>query len=338
VRTFPALLLARQIPGAKPAPFPDYVEPLLATLHHKPPPDDGWVHEIKWDGYRVQLHILQGTARVYTRRGYDWTERLKTIAEAAWHLKTYGAVIDGEVIVPGPDGRANFRELERDLGAGRMGRLVFYAFDLLHLDGLDLRDAALVHRKEVLAELLTGAAEPIRYSEHLEVDGATMYRRACDMQLEGIVSKRSDGKYRSGRNDAWRKVTCRARDTFVVVGYALKGGKFDGLYLGRASNGGFDYAGKVESGFSADEARVIRAALAPLETRTAPITATRRFPKARWVKPAMWVDVEHRGSVRESLRHPSFKGVRRDLMDAPPAGPTKRYTRKTTTRRERLGP
>jgi bifunctional non-homologous end joining protein LigD len=316
VRTFPALLLAKEIPGTKPAHFPNYVEPLLATLHDKPPPGDAWVHEIKWDGYRVQLHVRNGTVRLYTRRGHDWTERLATIAEAAWHLQTYAAAIDGEVIVPGPDGRADFKELERDLGAGRMGRLVFYAFDLLHLDGLDLRDATLMDRKAVLAELLADAHAPIRLSEHLEIDGAAMYRHACEHGLEGIVSKRRDGKYRSGRGDAWRKVTCRARDTFVVAGYALKNGRFDGLYLGRAEDGRLVYAGKVENGFSAEDTDALRAAFARIETRRAPITAGRKFPKARWVKPQILVDVEHRGTVQEGLRHPSFKGVRRDLMDA----------------------
>jgi bifunctional non-homologous end joining protein LigD len=253
VRTFPASLLARQIPAAKPAPFPKFIEPSLATLRPGPPRGHDWVHEIKYDGYRLQLHIRQADIRLFTRRGYDWTKRFTSIAETAWHLKTYAAVIDGEVIVPTPEGHSDFYALERDLAAARSDRFAYYAFDLLYLDGFDLRGASLIERKDVLAELLADSQEPIRFSEHVEADGAMLFKNACEMELEGIVSKRKDGRYRSGRNENWCKATCRHRETFVVVGWAEKKGRFDGLYLGRSEGGELVYAGKLESGFSDED-------------------------------------------------------------------------------------
>src|SRR5829696_8273670 len=135
VRTFPASLLAKQVPGAKPAPFPTFIEPSLATLVSKPKRGDAWVHEIKFDGYRLQLHVREGQIRLFTRRGHDWSERFKPVAAAAWHLKAYHAVIDGEVIVPTAEGLSDFHALESDLAAGRSDRFAYWAFDLLHLDG-----------------------------------------------------------------------------------------------------------------------------------------------------------------------------------------------------------
>ena len=316
VRTFPASLLARQIQGAKPAPFPGFIAPSLATLSLRPKSGDPWVHEIKYDGYRLQLHVREGNIRLFTRRGYDWTPRFELIAEAAWHLKTYGAVIDGEVIVQTDDGRSDFHELERDLGAGRSDRFIYYGFDLLYLDGLDLREATLLDRKEVLAELLSDAPQPIRLSEHLEADGAEVFKSACAMQLEGIVSKKKDGRYRSGRNETWVKATCRHRETFVVAGWAEKKGKFDGVYLGRNNEGELVYAGKLETGFSEEDKKNLMARLRPLVTKKQPINAPRSFPKARWVQPSVLVDVAFRGKTGDGLlRHPSYQGVREDLME-----------------------
>src|SRR4051794_26667161 len=175
VRMFPALQLARGIPGVRRAPSQVFIEPSRATLPPTPPRGDQWVHEIKYDGYRLQLHINEGRIQLFTRRGHDWTERFETVALAAWHLKAYRAIIDGEVIVPAEDGKSDFHALERDLGAGRSDRFAYYAFDLLYLDGFDLRAVALLDRKAVLAELLQDAPAPIFYSEHLEGDGADMF-------------------------------------------------------------------------------------------------------------------------------------------------------------------
>jgi bifunctional non-homologous end joining protein LigD len=196
---------------------------------------------------------------------------------------------------------------------------VFYAFDLLHLDGLDLRGATLLDRKYVLTELLADAPEPIRYSEHVEADGAVVYENACRLELEGVVSKRTDGRYRSGRSPDWVKATCRHRDTFAVAGWAEKNGKFDGVYLARNDEGEVVYGGKLERGFDEADTRRLLALLEPLRTKQPPFAAPRRFPKARWVKPAVLIDAEFRGRTGDGLlRHPLFKGIRADLMDAPP--------------------
>src|SRR4051812_25404528 len=223
---------------------------------------------------------------MFTRRGYDWSDRFRNIVAAAGELVTHGVILDGEVIVPTAEGRSDFAALESELAKrGGSERLVYYAFDLLHLEVFDLRGCALLDRKRVLQALLERIEGPIKYSEHLEESGPIIYRHACKFGLEGVVSKRVDGKYESGRTGAWKKTTCRLRDTFVVAGWAEKNGRFEGLYLGREERRKLVYAGKLERGFTdADKSRILEQ-LKGLKTRTQPIAATREFPKARWVRP-----------------------------------------------------
>jgi bifunctional non-homologous end joining protein LigD len=223
----PALRTAREAPGARGAPFPGYIDPLLATPVAKPPKGDQWVHEIKFDGYRLQLHKREASVRCFTRRGYDWSERFPTLTAAVWPLKTHAAILDGEAVVVTPEGDTDFSALESYVSSKGHDRskhnLVYYAFDLLYLDGLDLRVVTLIERKRALAELLShldDPASPVKFSEDLKEDGAEVYRNACRLELEGVVSKRRDGCYRSGRNDAWTKVTCRHRETFAIAGLA----------------------------------------------------------------------------------------------------------------------
>ena len=253
---------------------------------------------------------------MFTRRGYDWSDRFRNIIRSAGELKTHAAILDGEVIVPTDEGRSDFAALERDLAKKTSSnRLVFYVFDILHLEVFDLRGCALLDRKRVLHALLEGVPGPIKYSEHLAEDGPNVYRQACQLELEGIVSKRADGTYQSGRTNVWTKTTCRLRDTCVVAGWAKKAGRFDGLYLGRRDRGRLVYAGKLERGFTEDDKRRILAMFERFKSKTAPIDAPRKFPKAQWVKPRVLVDAEFRGKTGEGLlRHPAFKGVRRDLM------------------------
>jgi bifunctional non-homologous end joining protein LigD len=195
-------------------------------------------------------------------------------------------------------------------------RLIFYVFDLLHLDSFDLRGCTLIDRKRVLQVLLEGTRDPIRYSEHFETDGAEFFRNACKLGFEGSVSKVRDSKYESGRTAVWTKTTCRKRDTFVVAGWAERRGKFDGLYLGRERKKKLVYAGKLERGFTEDDKKRILAHLEKLKTKKQPIEAARTFSKAKWVKPHVLVDAEFRGQTSGGLlRHPAFKGVRRDLME-----------------------
>ena len=187
-------------------PLPTFVEPCLATLRANVPAGDRWVHEIKWDGYRLQIRIEDGQVTILTRRGHDWTDRFPAIRDAAKALPARLALIDGEAVVE-VNGIASFSALQAALGA-REGpghkaahEAVFYAFDLLHLNGVDLQPAPLLKRKEALVELTGRLAGAIRYSEHLAEDGDAMFRQACLMGLEGVISKRADRPYRSGR---WR--------------------------------------------------------------------------------------------------------------------------------------
>jgi bifunctional non-homologous end joining protein LigD len=312
----PALSLARSLRGAKSSGFPHFVEPSLATLAAQSPQGDQWVHEIKYDGYRFQCHVHRGI-RFYTRRGYDWSDRLDNIVTALQPFAQHAIMFDGEVVVQTPDGHSDFHALEKELKRkDGSDRLVYFVFDILYYEAFDLRGAAFLDRKRVLAEVLRGIEGPVKLSEHLEGNGPTIWRRACDLGLEGIVSKRADARYYSGRTPVWIKTTCRHRDTFAVVGWAQKNGRFDGIYLGRAEDGKLVYAGKLEHGFSEEDKRNMLQRLEPLRVRNKPVASARnRFPKAQWVTPQVFVDAEFRGKTGEGLlRHASFKGIREDLV------------------------
>ena len=206
-------------------PFPGFIEPALATLRTTVPAGARFAHELKLDGYRVQAHLRDGRATLYTRSGLDWTNRFAAIAADVARLPAEALVVDGEVISADEGGRPNFSAPQDDLKRGRYDRMVYYAFDLMHLDGFDTRVAPLLERKRVLASLLTEAgtnAPRVLYSEHFE-DGADLYARAGAMGLEEIVSKRADAPYRSGRGETWLKVKCVKRERFVVVGFAPRG-------------------------------------------------------------------------------------------------------------------
>jgi bifunctional non-homologous end joining protein LigD len=231
-----------------------------------------------------------------------------------WRLQAFDVVIDGEVIVPTATGHSDFGALENDLGAGRSDRFICYAFDILYIAGHDLRRCKLIDRKRVLEELLRGENGPIVLSDHLSEGGDKLFKRACAMDLEGIVSKRADGTYQSGRTPNWTKRTCRQRETFIVAGIAFKRGKFDGIYLARRDEDDLLYAGKVEHGFTAASEMDLRKRAEKLVTKKQPLTKRVAKPKATWLKPWLLVDVEYRALTGEGkLRHPSFKGVREDL-------------------------
>jgi bifunctional non-homologous end joining protein LigD len=226
-------------------------------------------------------------------------------------------VLDGEVVIMTPEGRSDFAALESSMSRKDPSPdLRFYIFDILFLEGFDLRGCTLLNRKRVLKALLESVEPPLHYSEHLEAEGPAVWRQACKLDLEGVVSKLADGKYVSGRTSNWTKTTCRHRDTFVVAGWAERSGRFDGLYLGRKEGRRLVYAGKLERGFSDEDKQRILAMFERLKTKKQPVTAGRTFPKARWVRPEVLVDAEFRGKTGEGLlRHPAFKGVRRDLME-----------------------
>jgi bifunctional non-homologous end joining protein LigD len=221
------------LPGAKPAPFPAFIEPALATLRTTVPHGRSYVHEAKLDGYRVQAHLQDGRVTLYTRSGLDWTKRFPPIAADIGRLPAAKLVVDGEIVSTDATGRPSFSALQDDLKRGRHERMVYYVFDLLHLDGFDTRAAPLIERKRVLESFLAEASAPgIMYSEHF-VDGADLYARACDLELEGVVSKRSGAPYRSGRTEGWVKVKCARRGRYVVVGFVPGAGGISALRLGR---------------------------------------------------------------------------------------------------------
>jgi bifunctional non-homologous end joining protein LigD len=216
---FPAKELAK---AAKPDPLPDFVEPCLASLADEVPAGERWLHEIKWDGYRLGARLQGGRVTLLTRRGLHWTHRFPSVAEAVARLPAQTPYLDGEAIVENRFGIADFGALQQALAAGAARNALLFAFDLLYLDGRDLRSEPLTQRKRLLSELLGGQAHtfPIRYSEHLLTNGAAMFRQARAMGLEGIVSKRRDCPYRSGRGEDWLKVKSAHRQDFVIAGYA----------------------------------------------------------------------------------------------------------------------
>jgi bifunctional non-homologous end joining protein LigD len=223
----------------------------------KAPKGDQWLHEIKYDGYRVQVHANRGRKRVYTRNGLDWTKRFSSIAAA---LDIPGeAIIDGEVVVV-HEGRTNFSELQAELAAGRQGRLVYYAFDLLWRDGNDLRKLPRIERKQMLLDLLgENAIElPILYSEHLVGDGQQMFEHAAKLNWEGIISKRADAPYRSDRNENWLKIKAVNSGKFPVVGFIKDPTGVAALYLGKQEGKDLVYMGKVGTGWSCTVSSQIR--------------------------------------------------------------------------------
>jgi bifunctional non-homologous end joining protein LigD len=303
--------LARVLPGAKPAPFPGFIEPALATLRTNVPAAAGFVHEFKFDGYRVQAHLHDGRVSLYTRAGLNWTNRFPTIAADVGRLPAGKLVIDGEVISADANGRPNFGALQDDLKRGRYDRLIYYAFDLLHLDGFDTRAAPLIERKRVLQSFLAEAATKapcILYSEHFE-DGADLYARAIGMNLEGIVSKKADAPYRSGRSQQWFKAKSWKRERFVVVGFVPEGsGGLLKLRLARREDDALVYVGRVGTGWDRETAREIRRALEPLARPTAPLAKPLKKVGTTWVEPRFdaeitYAEITHDGMVR----HPAFK-------------------------------
>jgi bifunctional non-homologous end joining protein LigD len=306
--------IAAALEGARGERMPKFIAPCLATLRDQVPSGNQWLHEIKFDSYRLQLHKRENDIRFCTRRGYDWTKRFSSLIQSAWYLPATHLILDGEVIVPTKSGHSDFSSLANDLGAGRSDRFVYFVFDILHINGISLRDCALADRKSVLIELLRGQSGQIRFSEHLQGGGEPLFKRACRLELEGLVSKRKDAKYRSGRSADWTKRTCRQRETFVVAGIAFDRGKFDGIYLARRENDELLYAGKVENGFDPTAAKTLQKRAESLKTNTQPLTQKIKKPKATWLKPKLLVDVEYRALTGGGkLRHPSFIGIRDDL-------------------------
>lgn len=291
------------------APYPGFIEPELATSVDKVPSGERWIHEIKFDGYRVQVHLRDATVKVFTRRGNDWTNRFRKIAADTWHIAAGSAIIDGEIVVPAANGTTDFSVLQNEL-KGRSKKIVLAAFDLLYLNGHDLRNIPLFERKALLKRTIAGT--DVQFSESFEIDGPEMFAHACRIGLEGVVSKVRDSRYVSGRSREWVKKACAQRETLPIAGFALKQNKFDGIYLGRHKGKDLVYAGKVDHGFDAASAKDLQTRLKPLIRRTQPY-ARKVAHRGVWVEPSLLAEIEYRAKSAEGkVRHPFFKGIRED--------------------------
>jgi bifunctional non-homologous end joining protein LigD len=305
--------------GAKRGELPDFVPPQLATRVEAPPDRDGWLHEIKLDGYRVQARCDRGKVRLLTRRGLDWSHRFAGIAEAVETLPAETALLDGEIVAFDSHGLSDFGRLQAILAGEEDGDLAFILFDLLHLDGYDLRPLPLLERKARLLNLL-GETErgPLRFSQHFEQDGQEIYRHACELALEGVVSKRAQDPYRSGRSLSWLKSKCRERQEFIIGGFTKPAKGLPGvgaLVLGYGSDGRFRYAGRVGTGFGRKQSVELRRSLERIRQDTPPFegmpAAARRG--VTFVEPALVCEVEFATWTRDGfVRQASFLGLRED--------------------------
>ncbi|MFI5013917.1 MAG: DNA ligase D [Hyphomicrobiales bacterium] len=310
---------ARRLKGARKGLLPVFVEPSLAAPAAHPPAGADWLHEIKFDGYRLQARIDAREVKLLSRKGLDWTHRFESIASALKVLRLPSALLDGEIVVEDAAGVSSFNDLVTDLRAGRQDRFRYLVFDILYFDGSDLRGAPLVDRKGLLKEVLASAGGAIAYSDHVEGHGPEAFEHACRLGLEGIVSKRRDTPYVSGRGNHWLKSKSFARQEFVVVGYVPSTASkkaVGSLVLGYYEDGKLIHAGRVGTGLSADEAQTFFSALEPItidkpQFGRKPIAGAEKG--VRWVEPRVVVEIEYRGWSKDGvLWHSSYRGIRED--------------------------
>ena len=283
------------------------------------PSGDAWHHEIKFDGYRVAARLTGGKVTLLTRRGFDWTDRFRPIADELRLLKRRDVYLDGEVVALTSAGISDFGSLQEALSSQRGDQLVYYVFDLLHLGSKDLRREPLRERKAKLADLLATDSMPrIRLSEHIAGGGAAFFKQACKARLEGIMSKRADAPYRSGRGGDWLKVKCTKRQELVVGGWKQsdkKGRALASLLLGYYDKGKLIYAGKVGTGFGIKQGYELVAQLSKRSRDGSPFVDVPRAEgrDALWTEPRMVVEVEFTEWTRDGyVRHPSIQGIRED--------------------------
>lgn len=310
------LLKPAGVEGAVKAPPPAQVEPQLASSATEPPSETDvthWVHEIKFDGYRTIAHVIDGKVQLITRSGIDWTKRYGDLPKEFAKLPVKQAIIDGEIVVLDEHGISRFAALQDALSEGAGSKLHFYAFDLLYLDGYDLRKAALTDRKQLLAQLLGGhitGRSAIQISDHVEGSGDALYERASELGLEGIVSKRADARYQSGRTSTWVKVKARPTGDFVIAGYTVSAAAegLASLALGEWVDGELEYRGKCGTGFDAATLVQLLRKLEPLQDPTLKIEGA---PKdIIWVQPVLRCRVHYANRTSDNLlRHSVFKGL-----------------------------
>jgi bifunctional non-homologous end joining protein LigD len=295
-----------------------FVEPELATLTKSAPSSDDWLHELKLDGYRMQARCDGKRVKMLTRRGLDWSARMPSIVSALAELELDRAVLDGELVVL-RDGVSDFQSLQNSLSTGRDGHCVYYAFDLLAHAGQDLRSRPLIERKALLSNVLGKIKGKIRLSEHVRGSGAAVFAKACKLGLEGIVSKRADAPYRSGRGKSWLKVKCIKRQELVIGGFTSPSGSrayFGSLLLGAYEDGQLKHVGRVGTGFTAQSLAELHRKLVKLERAAPPFSNPPRGADARdvhWVAPELVAEIAFAERTQAGIvRHASFQGLRED--------------------------
>jgi bifunctional non-homologous end joining protein LigD len=308
-------------PGGRKAALPRAPRPQLATLVDSVPGGEGWVHEIKFDGYRIVARLSQGKTTLLSRNGLDWTRKFPEIAEALARMPVEAAVIDGEIVALAANGHSSFGALQQALSQGETGSLIYYCFDLLYLGDRDLTGLPLVERKAVLQRLLADTPkELVRYSDHQDARGPEFFQHACSRALEGIVSKQRDAPYMPGRSRSWLKIKCGNRAEFVIIGFSDPGGTrkgFGALLLGyHDRDGALRYAGRVGTGFDHALLVELRKKLDQLERKTKPVASLPKGTPVRdvhWVEPKLVAEIGFTEWTDDGmLRHPTFIGLRGD--------------------------
>ncbi|MBY3432664.1 ATP-dependent DNA ligase [Rhizobium laguerreae] len=299
-------------------PMPDRVVPALALLKSKAPSGPRYIHEVKWDGYRLAIHLSLGRVRLVTRGGHDWTHRFPSITAAAMQLPAGSAILDGEAVVLDDAGRSDFAALQQALGGRSAKRSsaepIYMAFDLVYLDGHDLRNLEQESRRHLLEDLVPPEADGgIRLSQEIEGDGPAIFSAACGHGLEGIVSKDRDAPYVSGRGGQWLKIKCIQSQGFAILGYrpssAARGG-IGRLLLGARRDGRLVYVGGVGTGFTEKTAKELRQQLDGIRTER-PVAGMGRKKTVIFVEPSLVAEIEFRAWTDDGkLRHASYKGLR----------------------------